>query len=114
MISEKSKDVLDNIRHKYVRKNLILWNLNFVYNLFRTKCSYKSHKRINFIQHNAFENLTVTQLIKKFSAFHGTGTVIVSAQKHAMEFITKFSTDVLEYSDAFITRQFTFNKSIHY
>ena len=55
MISEKSKDVLDRIRHKDVRKHLILWNLNFVYNLPRTKCSYKSHKRINFIQHNAFE-----------------------------------------------------------
>jgi len=72
----------------------------------------KSHKRINFIQHNTFENLTVTQLIKKFSAFHGTGTVVVLAQEHAMEFITKFSTDVLEYSDGFITRHFIFTKSI--
>jgi len=58
------------------------------------------------------KNLTVTRLIKKFSASHGTGTVVVSAQENAMEFITRFSTDVLEYSDAFITRQFTFNKRI--
>jgi len=30
-------------------------NLNPVYtrNLFKTKCSYKSHERINFIQQNA-------------------------------------------------------------
>jgi uncharacterized HAD superfamily protein len=69
-------------------------------------------KELTSYSKKLLENLTVTQLIKKFSAFHGTGTVVVSAQEHAMEFITKFSTDVMEYSDAFITRQFTFNKSI--
>jgi hypothetical protein len=54
------------------------------------------------------EKLTVTQLIKKFSAIHATGTVAISTQQRYMKFAAKLSQDVLEYSDAFITRQFTF------